>query len=719
MTRISPLLLLLGVAIFCSTLGDGAINFGCFFTVGQSASGAWWLIDPKGQSFFSVGVDVVNYGGDSTAAGVAAYNDAVKAKFGNQSAWADSVVSRIDSWKLNTLGAWADSVVITKGMPYTRALSLGKTSGPWLNGLFPDVFDPAWIASVDTKANSGCTPYRNDPTLIGYFLDNEMWWGPIGSVDDWRAPGTILDQMLIGLNTTSPGRIRAVSFLQKKYSTIAALNKAWNTTYASYDAITTMPPKTTAHTNDTAEFTYIASVQFFNVTRTAIRKYDPYHMLLGVRFIGAGNAQALKACAEYNEVVSINSYPSTSEPYGPPTSRIDFIYNNTKRPILVGEFAYKGNDTGLPNTKGAGLLLATQAERAQGYKNYTTRLAKLKPVIGMHWFQWSDQPAAGRSSDGENSNFGLVNKDDNTYTTLTEQMKLTNPQLSTLHDSSPSGLSAAKCYSTLACPNKCSGHGCCDSDTGLCSCDGGFKGADCGTDVNSFGSALDTTVWSTTSSATGSQAYKADQVSTSSNQLKLAITPCTASPCGGYNFTAGGIITKTYLYGFGIYTARFKAPSTVGFTAQMELNSGSNPRDIITLRIRGNLSQGALDYVSDGTYKYLKWVGPLPFANPSTGFHNYSIHYMPTYFAYYADGVLLGTYNSTTATSGLPDSTMALSLYISAANDSPKSADAMWVSNVSYQLVGGTEAVCPSSSSSRSAAARAESSVFSWLRSFV
>jgi hypothetical protein len=28
-------------------------------------------------------------------------------------------------------------------------------------------------------------------------------------------------------------------------------------------------------------------------------------------------------------------------------------------------------------------------------------------------------------------------------------MKLTNPQLSTLHDSSPSGLSAAKCYSTL------------------------------------------------------------------------------------------------------------------------------------------------------------------------------------------------------------------------------------------------------------------------------
>jgi agarase len=71
---------------------------------------------------------------------------------------------------------------------------------------------------------------------------------------------------------------------------------------------------------------------------------------------------------------------------------------------------FNKQDSGLPNTKGAGLLLATQAERAQGYKNYTTRLAQLKPIIGMHWFQWSDQPAAGRS-DGENSNFGLVNKD--------------------------------------------------------------------------------------------------------------------------------------------------------------------------------------------------------------------------------------------------------------------------------------------------------------------
>jgi hypothetical protein len=49
-----------------------------------------------------------------------------------------------------------------------------------------------------------------------------MWWG-----DDWRLSGSILDNMLIALNKTSAGRVRAVSFLQSRYSTITALNKAW------------------------------------------------------------------------------------------------------------------------------------------------------------------------------------------------------------------------------------------------------------------------------------------------------------------------------------------------------------------------------------------------------------------------------------------------------------------------------------------------------------
>jgi hypothetical protein len=107
----------------------------------------------------------------------------VKAKFnGSQSAWAESAVSRLVSWKLNTLGAWCDSVSVTKGMPYTRALGLGKDFDTWARGMFPDVFNPAWETRVKSLAMAGCSPYRNDPLMIGYFLDNEVPYPPIRSV---------------------------------------------------------------------------------------------------------------------------------------------------------------------------------------------------------------------------------------------------------------------------------------------------------------------------------------------------------------------------------------------------------------------------------------------------------------------------------------------------------------------------------------------------------
>jgi hypothetical protein len=127
------------------------------------------------------------------------------------------------------------------------------------------------------------------------------------------------------------------------------------------------------------------------------------------------------------------------------------------------------------------------------------------------------------------------------------------------------------------------------------------------------------------------------------------------------------------------------------------------------------MSEGALDYVSNGQYKYLKWVGPLPFGNPSTGFHNYSIHYMPTYFAYYADGSLLGSFNSTTATKGLPDSTMAVKLYISAATTTPSASDAMWVQSVSFKQADGTALTCPAKRSDESSAARLEGASIRWI----
>jgi hypothetical protein len=53
--------------------GDGAVSFGypnkCFFTVGKSAAGSWWFVDPLGKPFLSLGVTSVSYWGDTSTTG--------------------------------------------------------------------------------------------------------------------------------------------------------------------------------------------------------------------------------------------------------------------------------------------------------------------------------------------------------------------------------------------------------------------------------------------------------------------------------------------------------------------------------------------------------------------------------------------------------------------------------------------------------------------------
>jgi len=127
---------------------------------------------------------------------------------------------------------------------------------------------------------------------------------------------------------------------------------------------------------------------------------------------------------------------------------------------------------------------------------------------------------------------------------------------------------------------------------------------------------------------------------------------------------------------------------------------------VITLRINGNQSVAAMDYQCQcqSKYKYLKWLRALPFSgNPALAFHNHSIHYMPTYFAFYADNKLMAYFNSTTATSGLPQSTMGITLCVTGTPTAPKVDSAVWIQSVSFHQLGGTTCTSASSSSSSSA----------------
>jgi hypothetical protein len=91
------------------------------------------------------------------------------------------------------------------------------------------------------------------------------------------------------------------------------------------------------------------------------------------------------------------------------------------------------------------------------------------------------------------------------------------------------------------------------------------------------------------------------------------------------------------------------------------------------------------DCYSNGQYQWLKQVS-LPYTNMGA-FHNYSIHYFPTYFSFYADNTLLASFNATSLSNGiLPSRPMALWFYITASTTSQHVTDAMYVKSASYKL---------------------------------
>ena len=165
--------------------------------------------------------------------------------------------------------------------------------------------------------------------------------------------------------------------------------------------------------------------RYFEVTVAAIKEADPNHLVLGCRFAYVPQQSVIEAAGRYLDVVGFNCYDFDAIP------SIE-AYARSGRPCLIGEFSFRGDDSGLPNTIGAGPRVASQGERARSFDRYVSAGLKHPTLIGYQWFLHADQPAEGRF-DGENSNYGVVTIEDVVYEKLTRAMAGVNEQAEEVH----------------------------------------------------------------------------------------------------------------------------------------------------------------------------------------------------------------------------------------------------------------------------------------------
>jgi len=427
---------IISVSIFAT---NPALCADGFFTVGEEY-GRWWFFDAGGEVFFSTGVCVTNPNGYyAPDLGYSPYHENIMELYGSEEAWAEVTLARLAEWNFNTLGAWSDVDLLGDRMPYTLSLSLSGAN--WQQGTIPDFFDDTFYNRVADQIENRVKPRTNDPNLIGYFIDNEMRWGP-----DWRAIRDLFADYF-ALDADAPGKTELVNFLRTRYnSDVDAFNKAWGMSIASFDDLLPMTetsplPATGAQWVDRAAFTGYVAEHFFRYCHDAIRAADANHLILGSRFVSwATPKEVVVAAAPYTDVVSINHYLPwpiyvpvvrlLQEVFGwvDPTDMLAEFYELTQKPILITEFSVRAFDSGLPNTVPPYIFfitLPTQEDRADYFETYARMTFDTNYVIGYQWFSYMDEPPEGRF-DGENSNFGLVSNTDEPWDELVERMAEVN-----------------------------------------------------------------------------------------------------------------------------------------------------------------------------------------------------------------------------------------------------------------------------------------------------
>lgn len=411
-----------------------------FFRVAQEGE-TWWLFDPAGTAFFAIGTDHVTYQAHwCEKLGYAPYHRNCEQRYGGEARWSDATVARLLAWGFNTVGAGSSESVRHRGLAHVELLGMGTEfarrdpitpRSTWTG--FPNVFSPDFPAFCDKLARQRCAPNREDPWLLGYFLDNELEWHA------WTGAGPFHDTFRKPAGHSAKAAL--VAFLKERYATAEALNRAWGLDLASLDdlaGLTNPPPAATESARaDTRDFVRLAAERYFGVATEAIRRHDPNHLVLGCRF--AGQAPDIWDIAgQYCDAVSVNCYRTLDLRTGRMTDGFEDDLRRwhveAKKPLLITEWSFPALDAGLPCEHGAGQRVPTQADRAFAFTAFQKLLAATPFVVGSHFFMWADEPALGISAVfPEDSNYGLVNEQDEPYAALTRVAAALNPRLPDLH----------------------------------------------------------------------------------------------------------------------------------------------------------------------------------------------------------------------------------------------------------------------------------------------
>lgn len=394
------------------------------FTVAQR-NGRWILADPQGQPFFSTGIDCIWDRDDEGPPGPK--YDGLADNGGDEERWAAQTRARMDAWNVNTVGAWSK----LRGKPYVVELSLTR-------GVM-DVFDEGFEDRVRAAAQDSLgradvgqdyAEMDRDPNLIGYFTDNELYWGWAYS---WRDPGmTSLFEDFAALPADHSGKLAWARYMAQAYDNdFDRLSQAWQVEARSVDElaqVSSLAPRNLEEADRVADgFLRLAADRYFSVTNKVGRELLGHHLNLGPRLTDWFPRPVAEAAGKYCDVVSVNVY---NRDLTHMADTLTAAHEASQRPVLLTEYAFpaRENRSGNKNEGYGQAEVKDDAERGEYFARTADLVAGMPFMVGAHWFQYFDEPTNGRG-DGESCNFGWVDLQNRIYDEMAQRATEANARL--------------------------------------------------------------------------------------------------------------------------------------------------------------------------------------------------------------------------------------------------------------------------------------------------
>ncbi|MFP4107432.1 MAG: hypothetical protein ACLFVU_15295 [Phycisphaerae bacterium] len=390
-----------------------------FFYVTQDADGRWWYADPEGLPFWSVGSTGVRYTDDTeyesrrfmfedlpdpdqtwdevyTGNGtIRFYCLNILRKYGSLEGWRDRMIRRWKKFGYNTIANWSSEIMMDqKEIPHVRTLATKGPADCKCHGSHYDVFDDRWAEFFEEECRTQAAPQKDNPWVIGYFVDNEKGW-----------------RNLPLLNAGSDCEIRNVwlQIARDRFASVEELNASFGTEFSNWDDVKQMTDEDlpceglALELRHQLEDLYVET--YFRRIRNILKKHDPNHLYMGCRYVqNLPRDEIVQIAGKYCDVLSVNCYSLI-----PDREKFQRWHDLSGRPIQMGEhqLAQYG-----PRQLPPLWPSFNAEERRKFYPAYDRAFAQMPFSVGSHWFQTTDQAISGRPSNGENQIIGIVDVTD-------------------------------------------------------------------------------------------------------------------------------------------------------------------------------------------------------------------------------------------------------------------------------------------------------------------